>query len=213
MNLCTQYAELAGFDFDILPTAEVGLVYFHRLRENISEQLSIIAPSLIRAVGAMRLRDIIKFPITICRTQNSINTPKFMRTANRQSKALRAKILSSGIFPKSETNGGDDMADIAKKISKLDEKIGKLKERIKTDTAECEKLSEQKALLIYQSLCRQYSCEGQALADMIAREHEQAAMPVADEKSLSDNSYADDTDEEEMLGRTSFFEKNDPYSD
>ena len=73
-----------------------------------------------------------------------------MRTANRQSKALRAIILSSGIFPKSERNGGDDMADIAKKISKLDEKIGKLKERIQSDTAECEKLSEQKALLIYQ---------------------------------------------------------------
>lgn len=57
------------------------------------------------------------------------------------------------------------MADIAKKITKLDEKIGKLRESIKTDTAECEKLSEQKALLIYQSLCKQYSCEGQALAD------------------------------------------------
>lgn len=52
------------------------------------------------------------------------------------------------------------MADIAKKITKLDEKIGKLKERIQSDTAECEKLSEQKALLIYQSLCKQYSCEG-----------------------------------------------------
>ena len=74
------------------------------------------------------------------------------------------------------------MADIAKKITKLDEKIGKLKERIKSDTAECEKLSEQKALLIYQSLCKQYSCEGQALADMIAREHEQAATSDADEK-------------------------------
>jgi hypothetical protein len=115
---------------------------------------------------------------------------------------VRAIIISSGILPKSETNGGDDMADIAKKITKLDEKIGKLKERIKSDTTECEKLSEQKALLIYQSLCRQYSCEGQALADMIAREHEQAAT-----------SGADDADEEEMLGQTSFFEKNDPYSD
>ena len=109
-------------------------------------------------------------------------------------------------------NGGDDMADIAKKISKLDEKIGKLKERIKSDTTECEKLSEQKALLIYQSLCRQYSCEGQALADMIQREHEQAAMPVSDDKSVSDNSD-DDADEEEMLGQTSFFEKKNPYSD
>ena len=93
------------------------------------------------------------------------------------------------------------MADIAKKISKLDEKIGKLKERIETDTAECEKLSEQKALLIYQSLCKQYSCEGQALADMIARDHEQAAMPIAD-----------DADEEEMLGQTSFFDKKNPYA-
>ena len=111
------------------------------------------------------------------------------------------------------TIGGDDMADIAKKLTKLDEKIGKLKERIKSDTAECEKLSEQKALLIYQSLCRQYSCEGQALADMIAREHEQAAMPVSDDKSVSDKSSADDADEEEMLGQTSFFEKKNPYSD
>lgn len=105
------------------------------------------------------------------------------------------------------------MADIAKKITKLDEKIDKLKERIKTDTAECEKLSEQKALLIYQSLCKQYSCEGHALADMIARDHEQAATSDSDEKSVSDNSYADDVDEEEMLGQTSFFEKKNPYSD
>ena len=105
------------------------------------------------------------------------------------------------------------MADIAKKISKLDEKIGKLKERIQTDTAECEKLSEQKALLIYQSLCKQYSCAGQALADMIAREHEQAATFGADDEPVSDNSSADDADEEEMLGQTSFFEKKDPYSD
>ena len=203
---------LAGFDFDILPTAEVGQIYFHRSRENISERTLLVAQALIRAFGVMRLRDRIKFPITICRTQNSSDTPKFMRTANRQSKALRAIILSSGMIPKSETNGGDDMADIAKKISKLDEKIGKLKERIQSDTAECEKLSEQKALLIYQSLCKQYSCEGQALADMIAREHEQAAMPVADEKSVSDNSD-DVADEEEMLGQTSFFEKKNPYSD
>jgi hypothetical protein len=117
------------------------------------------------------------------------------------------------MIPKSETNGGDNMADIANKIMKLDEKIGKLKERIQSDTAECEKLSEQKALLIYQSLCKQYSCEGQALADMIAREHEQAVTSVSDDKSVSENSYANDADEEEMLGQTSFFEKKNPYSD
>ena len=136
-----------------------------------------------------------------------------MRTANRQSAVLRAIILSSGILPKSEMNGGDDMADLAKRITKLDEKISKLKERIKSDTAECEKLSEQKALLIYQSLCKQYSCEGQALADMIAREHEQAVTFDADDKSVSDNSSADDVDDEESLGQISFFEKNVPYSD
>ena len=104
------------------------------------------------------------------------------------------------------------MTDIAKKITKLDDKISKLREHIKNDAAECEKLSEQKALLIYQLLCKQYSCEGQALADMIAREHEQAAIPVADEKSVSENSYDDDADEEEMLGQTSFFEKKNPYA-
>lgn len=48
---------------------------------------------------------------------------------------------------------------------------------------------------------------------MIAREHEQAAMSGTDDEPVSDNSYANDADEEEMLGQISFFEKNDPYSD
>ena len=55
MNLCTQYAELAGFDFDILPTAEVGEIYFHRSRENISERSLLVAQALLRAFGAMRI--------------------------------------------------------------------------------------------------------------------------------------------------------------
>ena len=38
---------IAGFDFDILPTAEVGLVYFYRFRENISERTLIVAHALI----------------------------------------------------------------------------------------------------------------------------------------------------------------------
>ncbi len=38
---------LAGFDFDILPTAEVGLVYFHHSRENISERTLIVAQVLL----------------------------------------------------------------------------------------------------------------------------------------------------------------------
>ena len=47
MNLCTQYAELAGFDFNILPTAEVGAVNFYRFRENMSERTLIVAQALI----------------------------------------------------------------------------------------------------------------------------------------------------------------------
>lgn len=54
MNLCTQYAELAGFVFNILPTAEVGLVYFHHLCENMSERLSI---SLFRSSKRLELCD------------------------------------------------------------------------------------------------------------------------------------------------------------
>lgn len=53
------------------------------------------------------------------------------------------------------------MADIAKKLTKLDEKISKLKERIRTDTAVCEKLSEQKipfrALLFYRKQNKFYT--------------------------------------------------------
>ncbi len=108
------------------------------------------------------------------------------------------------------------MADIAKKVMKLDEQIAKLKKRIKADTAECEKLCEQKALLFYQSLCKQYCCEGQALADMLAREHEQAALLGADENDTADNSYdADesDADNDQIKGQTSFFsEERNPYA-
>ena len=55
MNLCTPYAELAGFDFDILLTVKVGLFYFHRFCENISELSLLVVQALIRALGAMRL--------------------------------------------------------------------------------------------------------------------------------------------------------------
>ena len=51
----TVLAGFAGFDFDVLPTAEVGQIYFHRSRENISERTFIVAQALIRAFGVMRL--------------------------------------------------------------------------------------------------------------------------------------------------------------
>ena len=43
MNLCTQYAELAGCDFDVLPTVKVGMVCYHHFRKNISERFLIVA--------------------------------------------------------------------------------------------------------------------------------------------------------------------------
>lgn len=71
-----------------------------------------------------------------------------MRTANRQTALKFVIIFITGLSVMlSEMNGSDDMADIVKKIPKLNEKIGKLKERIQTNTAEYEKLSEQKSLL------------------------------------------------------------------
>ena len=99
-------------------------------------------------------------------------------------------------------------------FTKLDEKIDKLTERIQKDTEKCEKLSEQKALLIYQSLCKKYSCEGQSLADMIAREHEQLEMLSA---GNNDNGSDDDlssvvADDGEMYEQTSFSEKKNPYA-
>ena len=48
---------LAGCVSDILPTVEVGLVYFHRFREKIYERTLIVAQALVRAFGAMRLHD------------------------------------------------------------------------------------------------------------------------------------------------------------
>lgn len=47
--------QLAGCDFDILPTAEIGLGYFHRFRKKIYERTLIVAQALVRALGAMRL--------------------------------------------------------------------------------------------------------------------------------------------------------------
>ena len=119
MNLCTQYAELAGFDFDILPTVQVGMVYFYRFRENISERTLLVTLALIRAFGAMRLRDIIKFPITICRTENLSGTQIFVRNTSRQNPLLRAIIGVWKLISEVHTIGGDDMADIAKKISNI----------------------------------------------------------------------------------------------
>ena len=105
------------------------------------------------------------------------------------------------------------MADVDAMIAKLDEKINKLTERIQKDTEKCEKLSEQKALLIYQSLCKKYSCEGQSLADMIAREHEQLEMLSAgNNNNSSDDLSSVDADDGEMYEQTSFSEKKNPYA-
>lgn len=84
------------------------------------------------------------------------------------------------------------MADIATKITKLDAQIVKLKKRIAEDTDKCEQLCQEKALLFYELFCKQYRCEGQELADMLALEHERAALLGTDVKTATDNSSADD---------------------
>ena len=118
-------------------------------------------------------------------------------------------------------------ADIATKITKLDAQIVKLKKRIAEDTDKCEQLCQEKALLFYELFCKQYRCEGQELADMLALEHERAALLGTDANAVADNGSADavnaddndtelyeddvdnnDSDDDAQIGQTSFFDEN-----
>ena len=96
---------------------------------------------------------------------------------------------------------------VMEKVVKLDERIDKLRKRISADTAQCAKLSAKRDVLVFRSIKSKYGLEGQALADMIIREHEQAQMLGAENKAYAENSDADDemSDEEyESLGQLSF---------
>ena len=69
---------------------------------------------------------------------------------------------------------GDNMALYLDKITENEQKIKKLEESIKRDTAKKKKLSEENAHLTYLSLCEQYNSSGRDLLDILANEHEKA---------------------------------------
>ena len=116
---------------------------------------------------------------------------------------------------------------VMEKVTKLDERIDKLRKRISADTAQCAKLSAKRDVLVFRSIKSKYGLEGQALADMIIREHEQAQMLGTENTPDSDNAEnaVSETDtqvsetemsyeEYEALEQLSFDdEKRNPYAD
>ena len=84
------------------------------------------------------------------------------------------------------------MALYLDKISENEQKIKKLEESIKRDTAKKKKLTEENAKLTYLSLCEQYNSSGRDLLDILANEHEQAVSLKTNNMSDAENSSADD---------------------
>ncbi|MDE5556788.1 MAG: hypothetical protein K2J32_03705 [Ruminococcus sp.] len=83
------------------------------------------------------------------------------------------------------------MALYLNKISENEQKIKKLEESIKRDTAKKKKLAEENARLTYLSLCEQYNSSGRDLLDILANEHEQAVLLKTSDKPDVENSSAD----------------------
>ncbi len=83
------------------------------------------------------------------------------------------------------------MALYLDKISENEQKIKKLEESIKRDTAKREKLTEENARLTYLSLCEKYNSSGRDLLDILANEHEQAISLKISDTSDDENSSAD----------------------
>ncbi|MDE6849609.1 MAG: hypothetical protein K2J44_09765 [Ruminococcus sp.] len=84
------------------------------------------------------------------------------------------------------------MALYLDKISENEQKIKKLEESIKRDTAKKKKLTEENAKLTYLSLCEQYNSSGRDLLDILANEHEQAVSLKTNNMPDAENSSADD---------------------
>ena len=83
------------------------------------------------------------------------------------------------------------MALYLDKISENEQKIKKLEESIKRDTAKKKKLTEENAKLTYLSLCEQYNSSGRDLLNILANEHEQAVSLKTSDTSDNENSSAD----------------------
>lgn len=83
------------------------------------------------------------------------------------------------------------MALYLDKIAENEQKIQKLEESIKRDTARKKKLTEENARLTYLSLCEQYNSSGRDLLDILANEHEQAISLKTSDMYDKENSSAD----------------------
>jgi len=94
------------------------------------------------------------------------------------------------------------MALYLDKIAENEQKIQKLEESIKRDTARKKKLTEENARLTYLSLCEQYNSSGRDLLDILAIEHEKATVSNAlnDDVDVSKNNAI-----EKISGQNSFF--------
>lgn len=97
------------------------------------------------------------------------------------------------------------MALYLDKIAENEQKIQKLEESIKRDTAKRKKLTEENARLTYLSLCEQYNSSGRDLLDILASEHEKATVSDAlnADIDVSENSVI-----EKIHGQTSFFNED-----
>lgn len=97
------------------------------------------------------------------------------------------------------------MALYLEKITENEQKIQKLEESIKRDTAKKKKLTEGNARLTYLSLCEQYNSLGRDLLDILASEHEKSTInnTLNAEIDISENNVT-----EKMPGQTSFFNED-----
>ncbi|MCM1219637.1 MAG: hypothetical protein NC548_34590 [Lachnospiraceae bacterium] len=97
------------------------------------------------------------------------------------------------------------MALYLEKISENEQKIQKLEESIKRDTAKKKKLTEENARLTYLSLCEQYNSSGRDLLDILASEHEKATI---NNTLNADIDVLENSVTEKISGQTSFFNEN-----
>ena len=97
------------------------------------------------------------------------------------------------------------MALYLEKISENEQKIQKLEENIKRDTAKKKKLTEENARLTYLSLCEQYNSSGRDLLDILASEHEKAKINNTHNADISENSSADIPEQDLFFGDKSDF--------
>ena len=111
------------------------------------------------------------------------------------------------------TIGGDDMADIAKKLTKLDEKIAMREKAIADETKELDKDRAEYNKLYIMFLSDKYKLSGKDLFSAIEREHEQLEKLREGEQSDDDaDSNSSVTDDENKQDDTAVKHSSFPHS-